>query len=74
VLSLPMPAPLFFDGIRLPASYANFYIGNEAVIVPTFNDPNDPPALEMLAGLFPTRAWSASTPSIWCGASARSTA
>ena len=55
VLSLPMPAPLFLDGIRLPASYANFYIGNEAVIVPTFNDPNDRAALEMLAGLFPTR-------------------
>ena len=55
VLSLPMPAPLFLDGIRLPASYANFYIGNEAVIVPTFNDPNDRGALEMLAGLFPTR-------------------
>ena len=55
VLSLPMPAPLFLDGIRLPASYANFYIGNEAVIVPTFNDRNDRAALEMLAALFPTR-------------------
>ena len=67
VLSLPMPAPLFLDGIRLPASYANFYIGNEAVIVPTFNDPNDRAALEMLAGAVPDpRAWSASTPSIWC--------
>ena len=55
VLSLPMPEPLSLDGIRLPASYANFYIGNEAVIVPTFNDPNDRAALQMLAGLFPTR-------------------
>jgi len=55
VLSLPMPAPLFLDGVRLPASYANFYIGNEAVIVPTFNDRNDRAALEMLAALFPTR-------------------
>ena len=55
VLSLPMPAPLFLDGIRLPASYANFYIGNEAVIVPTFNDRNDRAALETLAALFPTR-------------------
>ena len=55
VLSLPMPEPLYLDGIRLPASYANFYIGNEAVIVPTFNDPNDRAALQMLAGLFPTR-------------------
>ena len=50
-----MPAPLFLDGIRLPASYANFYIGNEAVLVPTFNDPNDRVALDMLAELFPTR-------------------
>ena len=55
VVSLPMPQPLYLDGIRLPASYANFYIGNEAVIVPTFNDPNDRAALQMLAGLFPTR-------------------
>jgi len=55
VLSLPMPEPLYLDGIRLPASYANFYIGNEAVIVPTFNDPNDRAALQMLAGLFPAR-------------------
>ena len=55
VLSLPMPEPLFLDGIRLPASYANFYIGNEAVLVPTFNDPNDRLALAMLAALFPTR-------------------
>jgi agmatine deiminase len=55
VVDLPMPAPLFLDGIRLPASYANFYIGNEAVLVPTFNDPNDRAALELLAGLFPTR-------------------
>jgi agmatine deiminase len=40
----------------LPASYANFYIGNAAVLVPTFNDPNDRRALEILARLFPTRA------------------
>jgi hypothetical protein len=52
---LPMPSPLFFDGQRLPASYANFYIGNEAVIVPTFNDRRDREALAILAGLFPTR-------------------
>jgi len=39
VISLPMPAPLRLDGVRLPASYANFYIGNHAVLVPTFNDP-----------------------------------
>jgi agmatine deiminase len=55
VVSLPMPAPLYLDRIRLPASYANFYIGNEAVLVPTFNDPNDRAAIEMLATVFPTR-------------------
>jgi agmatine deiminase len=55
VLTLPMPAPLFLDGVRLPASYANFYVGNAAVLVPTFNDPNDRRALDILAGLFPTR-------------------
>ena len=52
---LPMPAPLVFDGVRLPASYANFYIGNAAVIVPTFNDPADRIALGTLAELFPDR-------------------
>src|SRR5262249_47356945 len=41
VVPLPMPAPLYLDGQRLPASYANFYIGNRAVLVPTFNDPRD---------------------------------
>ena len=56
VVPLPMPAPLFLDGVRLPASYANFYVGNAVVLVPTFNDPNDRRALEILAGLFPTRA------------------
>ena len=53
VVPLPMPAPLFFDGIRLPASYANFYIGNTVVLVPTFNDPADRRALDILAELFP---------------------
>ena len=52
---LPMPAPLFFDGCRLPASYANFYISNAAVLVPTFNDPNDRMALGTLAELFTDR-------------------
>ena len=55
VVPLPMPAPLFIDGVRLPASYANFYIGNAAVIVPTFNDPVDRIALGTLAELFPDR-------------------
>jgi agmatine deiminase len=55
VETLPMPAPVTFDGQRLPASYANFYIANQIVLVPTFNDPNDAVALTKLAGLFPRR-------------------
>jgi agmatine deiminase len=55
VIDLPMPAPLFFDGVRLPASYANFYIANAAVLVPTFNDAKDRTALGILAECFPDR-------------------
>jgi agmatine deiminase len=55
VVPLPMPEPLFFAGQRLPASYANFYIANGLVLVPTFNDPNDRDALNTLAKLFPDR-------------------
>jgi agmatine deiminase len=55
IVSLPMPAPLVYDGVRLPASYANFYIGNAAVLVPTFNDANDRIALGILAELFTDR-------------------
>lgn len=55
VVALPMPAPLIFDGVRLPASYANFYINNAFVIVPTFNDPNDRMALGILSELFRDR-------------------
>jgi agmatine deiminase len=55
VVELPMPAPLYFEGRRLPASYANFYIANELVLVPTFNDANDRKALDTLASVFPTR-------------------
>src|SRR3989475_8151371 len=55
VVPLPMPAPLYFDGQRLPASYANFYIANGAVLVPTFNDPNDRVALGLLAELIADR-------------------
>jgi len=55
VIRLPMPAPIVFDGQRLPASYANFYVGNAAVLVPTFNDPNDREALGIFAELFPKR-------------------
>ena len=62
------------DGERLPASYANFYIANGVVIVPTFNDANDRVALNTLASLFPTTRSSASTPSISCGGWARCTA
>jgi agmatine deiminase len=55
VVPLPMPAPLYFDGQLLPASYANFYISNSAVLVPTFHDPKDRVALGILGDLFPTR-------------------
>lgn len=55
VKMLPMPAPVVFEGQRLPASYANFYIANDLVLVPTFNDPNDRVALNTLAECFPER-------------------
>ena len=55
VITIPMPAPLFYEGQRLPASYANFYIGNGAVLVPVFDDPHDRQALETLQRLFPRR-------------------
>ena len=55
IKTLPMPAPVFFENQRLPASYANFYIANELVLVPTFNDPNDRIALNTLAECFPDR-------------------
>ena len=53
--TLPMPRPVYFDEQRLPASYANFYIANSVVLVPTFNDANDRLALNKLAELFPDR-------------------
>jgi len=53
IKTLPMPAPVVFEGQRLPASYANFYIANNLVLVPTFNDPNDRIALNTLAECFP---------------------
>ena len=55
VIALPMPAPLYVDGQRLPASYANFYIANAAVLVPTFNDLNDRTALGILGEFFRDR-------------------
>ncbi len=54
IATLPCPAPVVFEGQRLPASYANFYIANGLVLVPTFNDPSDRIALNTLAELFPS--------------------
>ena len=53
--TLPMPEPVYFDKQRLPASYANFYIANKLVLVPTFNDARDATALTKIAALFPER-------------------
>jgi agmatine deiminase len=55
VVEIPMPQPVIFEGRRLPASYANFYIANRVALVPVFNRPNDRIALNTLAQLFPTR-------------------
>jgi agmatine deiminase len=55
IVELPMPAPVVFEGQRLPASYANFYIANSLVLVPTFNDPQDRHALNIIASCFPSR-------------------
>ncbi len=55
VVTLPMPRPVYFDGQRLPASYANFYIANGLVLVPQFNDPADRLALNTLQRLLPDR-------------------
>jgi agmatine deiminase len=63
IIELPMPAPVWFAGRRLPASYANFYIANGLVLVPVFNDPNDRVALDILADLFPERE----VVGIYCG-------
>ncbi len=55
IVELPMPDPVIFEGRRLPASYANFYIANGIVLVPVFNDANDRIALDVIADLFPDR-------------------
>jgi agmatine deiminase len=55
VVKIPMPAPVYFRGQRLPASYANFYIANKLVLVPIFGDANDRVALNTLASVFPDR-------------------
>jgi agmatine deiminase len=55
VIALPMPRPVSHDGNRLPASYANFYVANGAVVVPQFDDPADPAAVDILSRQFPDR-------------------
>ena len=55
ILTLPMPKKIVREGLRLPASYANFYITNTCVLVPTFADPNDEAALSALRECFPDR-------------------
>jgi agmatine deiminase len=55
IVEIPMPRPVIFEGRQLPASYANFYIANGAVLVPVFNDPNDRVALNTLVEVFPNR-------------------
>lgn len=55
IVTLPCPSPVYCEGERLPASYANFYIGNNVVLVPVFDDPNDAKAVEILQDLFPKR-------------------
>ena len=55
IVEIPMPQPVVFEGRRLPASYANFYIANKLVLAPVFNRPNDRLALNTLAQLFPSR-------------------
>ncbi len=55
IIRIPMPELLYLDNRRLPASYANFYIANDTVLVPTYNDPHDRTVLGILAELFPAR-------------------
>jgi agmatine deiminase len=62
-IDLPMPSSVYFEGRRLPASYANFYIANRTVLVPVFNDPHDRIALDILADIFPDRE----VVGIYCG-------
>lgn len=55
LVALPMPEPIYYDGERLPATYANFLILNGAVLVPTYKDPHDEEALAVLRGAFAGR-------------------
>jgi agmatine deiminase len=63
VIPLPMPSPVIFKGQRVPASYANFYISNQTVLVPTFDDPNDLKALNIIQHAMPKH----SIVPIYCG-------
>ncbi len=63
IIELPMPVPVAFEGQRLPASYANFYIANHLVLVPTFNQTADRRALNIIAEIFPSRE----VVGIYCG-------
>ena len=67
IIELPMPEPIFYEGQRLPASYANFYIANSAVIMPTYRGANDDRALDILQQCFPGKKVVGidSTDSIW---------
>jgi agmatine deiminase len=55
VLEMPMPPRIDREGMRLPASHANFYIANESVLMPAFGGDSDAVAADLLAGLFPSR-------------------
>jgi agmatine deiminase len=55
IITMPMPAKIIRENLRLPASYANFYIANNCVLLPTFADPNDAWAISISERLFPTR-------------------
>jgi agmatine deiminase len=56
IVTLPMPPPVYYQGQRLPCSYANFYIANGLVLVPTYGAKSDTAALDTLRRLFPSRA------------------
>jgi agmatine deiminase len=55
IIELPMPEEVVYEDQRLPASYANFYISNKYVIVPTFRSKRDDKALSIIADTFKDR-------------------